>query len=50
MWLGFWRNCNEKFFGFKWFYNLICVLGVYFLYDFVFVNKLNFEEKVFNLE
>ena len=46
MWLGSWRNCNEKPFGFKWPHNSIYALGVHFSYDPVLANKLNFEEKV----
>ena len=30
MWLGSWRNCNEKPFGFKWPHNSIYTLGVHF--------------------
>ena len=50
MWLGSWRNCNETPFGFKWPHNSIYALGVHFSYDPVLANKLNFEEKVYNLE
>ena len=50
MWLGSWRNCNEKPFGFKWPHNSIYALGVHLSYDPVLANKLNFEEKVYNLE
>ena len=50
MWLGSWRNCNEKPFGFKWPLNSIYALGVHFSYDPVLANKLNFEEKVYTLE
>ena len=48
--LGSWRNCNEKPFGFKWPHNSIYALGVQFSYDPVLAHKLNFEEKVYNLE
>ena len=50
MWLGSWRNRSEKPFGFKWPHNSIYALGVHFSYDPVLANKLNFEEKVYNLE
>ena len=50
MWLGSWRNSTEKPFGFKWPQNSIYALGVHFAYDPVLANKLNFEEKVYNLE
>jgi len=50
MWLGSWRNCNEKPFGFKWPQNSIYALGVHFSYDRVLANKLNFEEKVYTLK
>ena len=50
MWLGSWRNCTEKPFGFKWPQNSVYALGVHFSYDPVLANKLNFEEKVYNLE
>ena len=50
MWLGSWRNRSEKPFGFKWPHNSIYALGVHFSCDPVLANKLNFEEKVYNLE
>ena len=50
MWLGSLRNYNEKPFGFKWLHNSIYSLGVHFSYDPVLANKLNFQEKVYNLE
>ena len=50
MWLGSWRNRSEKPFGFKWPHNSIYALGVHFSYDPVLANKLDFEEKVYNLE
>ena len=46
MWLGSWRNCNEKPFCFKWPLNSIYALGVHFSYDPVLAYKLNLEEKV----
>ena len=33
MWLGSWRNCNEKPFVFKWPLNSVYALGVHFSYD-----------------
>ena len=48
--LGSWRNSPGKPFGFKWPQNSIYALGVHFAYDPVLANKLNFEEKVYNLE
>ena len=42
MWLGSWRNCNEKPFGFKWPHNSIYAIGAQFSYDPVLANKLNF--------
>ena len=50
MCLGSWRNWNENPFGFKWPHNSIYALGVHFSHDPVLANKLNFEEKVNNLE
>ena len=50
MWLGSWRICNEKPFGFKWLQNSIYTLDVHFSYDPVLVNKLTFEEKVYTVE
>ena len=50
MWLGSWRNCTEKPFSFKWPRNSIYALEVLFSYDLVLADKLNFEEKVCNLE
>lgn len=50
MWFGCWRDNICIFFNFKWLKEFICVFGIYFLYNIEYVNKLNFEEKINNLE
>ena len=50
MWLGSWRNHIEKPFGFRWPQDSVHALGVHFLYDPQRSYKLNFEEKIHNLE
>ena len=50
MWLGSWRNRNDKPFGFKWPQDSVHALGVHFSYDPLLTDKLNFEEKICTLE
>ena len=50
MWLGSWRNCNDKPFGFKWPQDSVHALGVHFSYDPQLTDKVNFEEKIRTLE
>lgn len=50
MWFGCWRDKIYIFFNFRWLKEFICVFGIYFLYNIEDVNKLNFEEKINNLE
>ena len=50
MWLGSWRNRNEKPLGFKWPQDSVHALGVHFSYNPQRSDKLNFEEKIHNLE
>ena len=46
LWLGSMKECKQKPFGFKWPDKLVLALGVYFSYNQVECNKLNFEEKL----
>jgi len=50
MWLGCWRDKTHSPFNFKWSKEPICALGIYFSYNTEHENKLNFEEKINNLE
>ena len=51
MWLGCWRDKTHTPFNFKWPKEPICALGIYFSYNTEHhANKLNFEEKINNLE
>ena len=50
MWLGRWRDKTHTPFNFKWPKEPICALGIYFSYNTEDANKLNFEEKMKNLE
>ena len=50
MWLGCWRDRSHTPFNFKWPKEPICALGIYFSYNTEHANKLNFEEKINNLE
>ena len=50
MWLGCWRDETHTPFNFKWPKEPICALGIYFTYNTEHANKLNFEEKINNLE
>ena len=50
MWLGCWRDKIRTPFNFKWPKEPICALGIYFSYNTEHANKLNFEEKINNLE
>ena len=49
MWLGSWRNRNDKPFGFKWPQDSVHALGVHFSYDPQLNDKLNFEEKRYKI-
>ena len=50
MWLGCWRDETHIPSNFKWPREPICALGIYFSYNTEHANKLNFEEKITNLE
>ena len=50
MWLGCWIDKIRTPFNFKWLKDPICALGIYFSYNTEHANKLNFEEKINNLE
>ena len=50
MWLGCWIDKIRTPFNFKWPKEPICALGIYFSYNTEHANKLNFEEKINNLE
>ena len=50
MWLGCWIDKIRTPFNFKWPKEPICALGIYFSYNTEHANKLNFEEKISNLE
>ena len=49
-WLGEWKDRTDEPFGFKWLKEPINVLGVSFSYNEECANRLNFGEKIFNLE
>lgn len=50
MWLGCWRDETHTPFNFRWPKEPICALGIHFSYNTEDANKLNFEEKISNLE
>ena len=50
MWLGEWKDRTDEPFGFKWPKEPIKALGVFLSYNQESANRLNFGEKVFNLE
>ena len=50
MWRGCWIDKIRTPFNFKWPKEPICALGIYFSYNTEHANKLNFEEKINNLE
>ena len=50
LWLGSWRNYGETPCNFKWPKESVQALGVHFSYDEQYSNRLNFEEKIRNLE
>ena len=50
LWLGSWRNCRETPYNFKWLKESVQALGVHFSYDEQYSNRLNFEEKIRNIE
>ena len=50
MWLGCRRDETHTPSNFKWPKEPICALGIYFSYNTEHANKLNFEEKINNLE
>ena len=50
MWLGCWIDKIRTPLNFKWPKDPICALGIYFSYNTEHANKLNFEEKINNLE
>ena len=50
MWLRCWRDETHTPSNFKWPKEPICALGIYFSYNTEHANKLNFEEKINNLE
>ena len=50
MWLGEWKDRTDQPFGFKWPKEPINALGVFFSYNQESANRLNFGEKILNLE
>ena len=50
LWLGSWRNCRETPYNFKWPKESVQALGLHFSYDEQHSNRLNFEEKIQNIE
>ena len=50
MWLGEWKKRTDERFGFKWPKEPINALGVFFSYNQASANRLNFAEKILNLE
>jgi len=50
IWLGQWKDRTDEPFGFKWPKEPISALGVFFSYKQESANRLNFGEKILNLE
>ena len=50
MWLGCWKNNTQTPFGFRWPQEPIKALGIFFSYNRIKANELNFAEKIRNLE
>ena len=50
MWLGCWKDRQDTPFNFNWPQEPICTLGVFFSYDSPKANKLNFDDKIRNME
>ena len=50
MWLGEWKDRTDEPFGFKWPKEPISALGVFFSYNQESANRLNFGEKILNLQ
>ena len=50
LWLGSRRNCRETPYNFKWPKESVQALGLHFSYDEQYSNRLNFEEKIRNIE
>ena len=50
MWLGEWKDRTDEPFGFKWPKEPINALGIFFSYNQECANRLNFGEKILNLE
>jgi len=50
MWLGEWKDRADEPSGFKWPKEPISALGVFFSYNKESANRLNFSEKILNLE
>ena len=50
MWLGEWKDRTDQPFGFKWPKEPINALGVFFSYNQESASRLNFGEKILNLE
>jgi len=49
MWLGKWKNRSDTPFNFNWPVDPICTLGVFFSYNTTKADKLNFDEKLRNM-
>ena len=50
MWLGCWKDKRDTPFNLKWPDEPICALGVFFSYDKARADKLNFDDKLRNME
>ena len=50
MWLGCWKDRQDIPFNFNWPQEPICALGVFFSYDSPKADKLNFDDKIRNME
>ncbi|KAL9962045.1 hypothetical protein ACROYT_G031110 [Oculina patagonica] len=50
MWLGCWKDRQDTPFNFNWPQEPICALGVFFSYDSPRADKLNFGDKIRNME
>jgi len=50
LWLGCWKDRRDTPFNFKWPEDPICALGVFFSYNMLKADKLNFHDKLRSME
>ena len=50
LWLGSWKDRHDTPFNFNWPYDPICALGVFFSYNTLKADKLNFDDKLRSME